>query len=449
VWSALALLGAIPVFVVYARPLHTAPNYDEEVYLATMRELRHGAAIGDVFLSQPPGFGWFLDAIGTVSGSLATVRALMIGVALLGCLAAWFIGRRAGGALGGAIAAATLALAPPWATNASRLEAEVPSTTLSVTALALVPRYPALAGAAFALAVSVKLLAISVAVPLVLLGRRRLVPLALGAAAATAVVLLTVASQLGEVWQQVVALHEAGRKNTAALAHNAPTAPFSENIHRVVHFLDLRTPFAALALTALLLSLLLVLKRRPFDWELWTWPLAAAAVIAAQRPLLDHHMDVLAAAWAIPVGATLARAVTSVHGKARVGAVAAFSLTVVAGLGQEWKHLPPTRESPDVVAAVARLRTLVPAGSLVATDHQIVPYLAGDRQPPDLVDVSQVRIQSAELTLAALLQESAGARAFVVGRALSGNATLLAALGRRYRTRIDIGSVTIFANPRR
>jgi hypothetical protein len=300
-WSALAVLGAIPVFAVYARPLHTAPNYDEEVYLATMRELRHGTAIGDVFLSQPPGFGWFLDAIGTVSGSLATVRALMIGVALLGCLAAWFIGRRNGGALGGAIAAATLALAPPWAANASRLEAEVPSTTLAVTALALVSRYPALAGAAFALAVSVKLLAISVAVPLVLLGRRRLVPLALGAAAATAVILLTVASHLGEAWHRAVAFHLTARKTTAALAHNASPTPFSQNIHRVVHFLDLRTPFAALALTALLLSLILLLQRRPFDWELWTWPLAAA-VMAAQRPLLDHHMDVLVAAWAVPVG---------------------------------------------------------------------------------------------------------------------------------------------------
>ena len=101
------------------------------------------------------------------------------------------------------------------------------------------------------------------------------------------------------------------------------------------------------------------------------------------------------------------------------------------------------------VAAVARLRTLVPAGSLVATDHQIVPYLAGDRQPPELVDVSNVRIQSGELTIAELLQASAGARAFVVGRGLTSNAALFVALGLRYRTRIEIGSVTVFANPRR
>src|SRR5438034_1990402 len=108
--AALAALAAVPVVVAYARPLHTAPNYDEEVYLATMRELRHGHAIGDVFLSQPPGFGWFLDAVGVVATSLESVRAVMIVIALLGCLAAWFIGRRAGGSLGGAIAAGTLAI---------------------------------------------------------------------------------------------------------------------------------------------------------------------------------------------------------------------------------------------------------------------------------------------------------------------------------------------------
>jgi hypothetical protein len=436
---ALAAAGVVAAVVVYARPLRTAPNYDEEVYLATLRELRHGVAIGDVFLSQPPGFGWFLDAVGTAAGTLEEVRGVMIATALLGCVAAWFIGRRAGGPLGGAIAAATLAVAPPWVVNASRIEAEVPSTTLAIAALALAQRFPLLAGAAFALAVSVKLLAVTVLVPIVLVARHGLRRLAVGATAAFAAVALSVAPRVREVWHQAILFHVDGRKTGAGIA---------DNLHRVVHFFDLRTPFAALGAAALVVALILVRQRVAFEWALWTWPLTASAALVLQRPLFDHHMDVLAAAWAIPIGGTLAAGAGRTRGNARLAAAAAIGLAVAAGLAQQWRHNVAVRPSPDVAAAVRRLRALVPAGSLVATDHQIVPYLAGYREPPKLVDLSNVRLRSGELSRARLLADSADAKAFVVGRGLAGDRGLLAALGRRYAERVVVGSITIFAVPR-
>jgi hypothetical protein len=401
-----------------------------------MRELRGGHAIGDVFLSQPPGFGWFLDGVGLVATSLESVRVVMMVVALLGCVAAWFIGRRAAGPVGGAIAAGTLAIAPAWAVNSSRLEAEVPSTTLAVAALALAPRYPILAGAACALAVSVKLLALSALVPLALLARRDLPKVALGATIASALVVLSVVTHLGQVWHQSVEFHLKGRKTAS---------PLSDNVHRVAHFFDLRTPFAALAAVAILAGIVLLARRARAEWALWIWPVAASAALVAQRPLLDHHLDVLAAAWAIPIGATLAAGAAQLRGTTRRVAVAGVGLAVAAGLAQQWKHNPAVPPKADIDAAVTRLESLAPPGSLVATDHQIVAYRAGFSEPTQLVDLSYVRMESGELTQARLLEESSAASAFVVGRALRDDDGLLAALSRRYPRRIVIGSITIFA----
>ena len=439
-WVLVAVVSAVPVVVVYARALHSPPNYDEAVYLATLRELHHGVAIGVVFLSQPPGFGWLLAAIGAVTGSLVTVRWIMIGLTLCGGLAAWFLGRRAGGTLGGAVAFATLAIAPPWSVLATRLEAEVPSTTLAIVALSLAEPFPILAGASFALAVSMKLLALSAAVPLVLLARRRLLPLAAGALAATAVVVLSVAPHFGRVWSQSVGFHLSGR--------STPAPSFGDNVHRVVTFINLHQPFGLLVTASVVVAAADAIRRRPVPWELWTWPPAAAIFLAVQHPLIDHHMQLLGAAWAVPAGVTLAGAIARAERTGRMVAIGAMTALLAGGLYQQWGELAPQGSSPDVAAAVARLQHLVPPGSVVATDDQIVVYDAGYREPPDLVDLSQVRIQSGNLTIPRLLRESANARAFVVGRSLATNGVVLAALARRYQRRIEVGSITIFADRR-
>jgi hypothetical protein len=440
-WTVAAVVALLPAIVVYARPIRTAPNYDEEVYLATMRELHHGVAIGPVFLSQPPGFGWLLDAIGWTTASISDVRAVMIGFSLFACVAAWTLGRRVGGPLGGAIAAGTLAIAPPWPAMATRLEAEVPSTYLAVCALALAEPFPLAAGAAFALAVSIKLYAASAAVPLVLLARRRLGSLALGAAIATAAVALSVVTHLGDVWNDAFLFHLKGR---------GEAGPISDNVHRVVHFFDLRTPFSVVAAVAIGAAIVAVALRRPWPitWALWTWPPAAALALIGERPIFDHSLELLAAAWALPIGVTLAAATANTTGRARLAVGAATVITVTGALVQQWSHLGPVRPKPDVRAAVHRLRAFYPPGTLVASDHQIFPYLAHDREPPQLVDISAVRIASGNLTTAALLRDSRDAKAFVVGRALSDDQPVLAALARRYRQKIVIGTITIFADPR-
>jgi hypothetical protein len=440
-WTIAALVALVPAIVVYARPIRTAPNYDEEVYLATMRELHHGIAIGPVFLSQPPGWGWLLEAIGATTSSVTDVRSVMIGFSLFACVAAWVLGRRVGGPLGGAIAAGTLAIAPPWPAMATRLEAEVPSTSLAVCALALAEPFPLAAGATFAFAVSIKLYAVSAIVPLLLITRRRIRAFSLGAGLAAAVVVASVATHIGDVWRDAFVFH---------LREQAHTGPVTGNIHRVVHFFDLRTPFSVVAAVAIGTAIVAVLLRThwPVTWALWTWPPAAALVLIAERPIFDHSMEILAAAWALPIGVTLAAATGRTTGWMRFAVGTATVVTITGALVQQWTHLAPVPPNPDVRAAVHRLRALYPAETLVAADHQIVPYLAGDREPPRLVDLSAARVEDSGLSTGELLREADGAKAFVVGRALADDPPVLAALERRYRRRIVLGSITIYADPR-
>jgi hypothetical protein len=439
-WTVAALVTLVPAAFVYARPIRTAPNYDEEVYLATMRELHHGLAIGPVFLSQPPGFGWLLDAIGATTSSLPDVRAVMIGFSLFGCVAAWTLGRRIAGPLGGAISAGALLIAPSWVAMSTRLEAEVPSTSLAVCALALAEPFPLAAGATFALAVSMKLYAVSAIVPLVLIARRRLGALALGCVLGALAVVLSVTPHLADVWHDAFLFH---------LHERGQAGPVDQNVHRVVHFFDTRTPFAVVAAVAIGTAIVALLRRGqwPVVWALWTWPPAAALVLIVERPIFDHSLEILAAAWALPIGVTLAAATANTRGRARLAVGAATVVTVAGALVQQWSHLGPVAPNPDVQAAVQRLRALYPPGTLVASDHQIVPYLAGDREPPRLVDLSAARLAGG-LPRPLLLRDARGAKAFVVGRALADDAPVLAALERRYRLRIVLSSITIYADPR-
>jgi hypothetical protein len=81
------------------RPIHSAVNYDEAVYLAALDALRHGQALGsDVFAAQFPGFYDLLRGLSFVTGiGVASVRAGFVAVTLLGTVGGWLVGRRYGG----------------------------------------------------------------------------------------------------------------------------------------------------------------------------------------------------------------------------------------------------------------------------------------------------------------------------------------------------------------
>lgn len=403
----------------YATGIHRALNFDEGNYLASLDALRHGQRLGaDVFLDQPPGWYVLLQLAGAMFGNTATgVRAALLCIALLGLVAAWACGRAIAGPAAGLAAAALLAIAPPFPALAASVESDPPSTVLALGAVALAlwayrgrtrPALAFAAGLVLALALSVKLFAV-VAVPVVGLlalrrGRGALWAVA-GAAVVPLAILVAYRNVLGDVWTGVVGAHVNARGGQAVLGPS--------NLHRVVATPDPRTAFGVLALCGLVAA---VLFRQRATWPLWLLVAGAVAFTLAMKPLLDHHLVLLAATLAVAAGTSLG----AVLGRWPRAAVPVAALALAGGFVQQERALarndvPETRE---VTWAVARVRALTRPDERIVSDVPSVAYLAGRRMPGQLIDTSIARIQDEYLAprdVVRLIRDS-GVRVVVVGR---------------------------------
>ncbi len=398
----------------FAQELHGRTSYDEGVYLASLDALRHGQHLGeDVFASQPPGFYAVLRLVGLFAGrSIEGIRIGMLVIALVGVAAAYALGRELAGRAGGFAAAALVIAAPPYAADAARVEADTPSIALALVALALAARWfrrrgiwgPAAAGAVAAAAVSVKLLALPVVVPLAVLawqrrlGARGAAAAALGAVAVAAVFALVYAHVLPDLWRDAVTFHRHARSIVVGKSAGA----------RIVDYFALRTPTTWAAAAGVFAAIAL---RRQL--ALWTWVAAALAFLLLQVPLLDHHFVLLAATLATAAGASLG----SVRGRFGMTAIAAACVVAVAGWVQDYRQIDRSTqpEPSEIRQAAAIVWTLTRPGELVASDLPIVPYLADRREPGALVDTSSaVRFASGSLTPREV--QNARARVYVAGR---------------------------------
>jgi hypothetical protein len=408
--------------VLFGRGLHEASSYDEGVYLASVDALHHGQKLGsEVFASQPPGFYLLLQAEAAPAGrSVPGRRAGMLVLSLAGLLAAYTLVRAFAGAAGGVAAAGVLATAPAYATESIRVAADTPSVALALAALALAAwargrsiALAALAGAVFAAALSVKLLVLPAVVPLGLILRRSkpLGAAALGALLVGGALALVFAASLGAIWHDAVSFH----RSTHTLAGG--------NTHRVIHFFDLKTPFTWIVAAGVFAA---AVRRRPIALLLFVT--AVIAFLLVQRPLLDHHFVLLAAAGAIAATASL-----PVN---RQIVATALALAVGAGWVQQWRQIGrnDAPEPATVLAATRALRERTAPAEFVGGDLPIVAFLADRRLPGELVDTSAVRFASGSLTDAKVLAtlEHANVRTVVVGREFNARPHLLARLG-RYR----------------
>ena len=225
--------------MLFARNLDTASNSDEGVYLASLDALRHGERLGsEVFASQPPAFYLVLRVVGVFAGhSLEAARIGFLLVALVGCAGAYALGRALGGIAAGVAAAGLIAILPPFASEAMRVDADVPAVSITLVALALVawattrrdaPRWlAALGGAVLVFAILVKLDAVIAIVPFATLllfahgPRRRLAAYAAaGGAVVAAAFLIVYAGVLGDLWESVVTFHRDARS-----VPHAPVVP--------------------------------------------------------------------------------------------------------------------------------------------------------------------------------------------------------------------------------
>jgi 4-amino-4-deoxy-L-arabinose transferase-like glycosyltransferase len=409
---ALAALLGVAAFL-FSLGLDDRTNYDEGVYLASLDALRHGQELGrDVFASQPPGFYVLLRLVGLFAGrSVEGIRIGMLVIALVGVAAAYVIGRELGGRLAGAAAAALVIAAPPYAAEAPHVEADMPAIALALVSLAIAAHSfrrnalwgPAAAGAFAAAAISVKLLALPVIVPLVVLGVRRRIgrrataAVIAGALAVALALVITYAGALSELWHQAVGFHWGARSIGGGESSG----------RRIVDYFSLRTPTTWAALAAVCAALLL---RRQLG--LWAWVAAAIVFLLLQKPLLDHHFVLLAAALGTAAGASLA----SGRGRLGLALLGVAAVTAVAGWVQDYRQIHrSTQPEPAEIRDAARVvHGMTRPGALVASDLPIVPYLADRREPGNLVDTSAVRFASGSLTPQEVRR--ARARVYVAGR---------------------------------
>jgi 4-amino-4-deoxy-L-arabinose transferase-like glycosyltransferase len=447
--AGLALIVAAAA-AVYTRSLHTATNYDEGNYLASLDALRHGQHLGsDVFLDQPPGWYLLLQGLAIPFGNTVTgIRTGMLAIALLGLVAAWAAARALGGPAAGLTAAAVLAIAPPYPTLAATVESDPPATVLGLTAIVLAlyarrrPWLWAAAGAMLALAMSVKLFAVAAVLPVgaLALARRRVSAVVLELAGFAAVVLAFVIGYrhvLHEVWRGVFGAHLDAR------AGHQPGA--ESNLSRVLREPDLHTPFGWLALAGIALSLFWLWRRRPLGlWPLWLFTLGAALFTLTMKPLLDHHLVLLATALAVPAGAAIGMTLARLPRWAWALPVAFW----VAGLYQEHRRLArndvPERPSYRWAARVVE-RSSRP-DQLVVSDIPSIPYLAHRREPGQLIDTSIARIVNEYLSPAGVLREidRAHPALVVVGRNFRSKPAIVRGIAERYPRRLTRGEVTIY-----
>jgi hypothetical protein len=399
--------------IVFVAPLHSATNYDEGNYLAALTDLQHGFALGkDVYADQPPGWYMLLRLLAWLFGNSVTgVRTGLVVVALLGVVAAWACARP-WGPLPAFGAAALLVVAPPYPSQAFQVEADTPAAVLALVALALgvwafrrgSRGLATAAGAVLLCAISVKLSAATVVLPFAALAlwRRRLTGwLLLGAVAIAGIEALAFRHELRQIARGAIGQH------TSALGSSRYSR--STNVHRLLDFLNWHTPFAWLVLAGVVAAAVLVWRRDPAVKRLgtlWLFVPGAAAFILAMKPLLGHHLVILAVGIAVPAGATLGLAASRLRLGPAVALAAAALVFVTAGLVQQHRQLSGTEPEPQWIHVAADwLRAETPPNAVVATDIPIVAYYAHRRLIPDFVDTSFTRLGVGELTPATVFAQ--------------------------------------------
>jgi 4-amino-4-deoxy-L-arabinose transferase-like glycosyltransferase len=398
-------------------------DYDEGVYWESLRSMSAGHPLfSSVYSSQPPAFLPLLAPFFALGHSIAGARLGVLLFFAVALAATWVVARTLFGPVAGLVGVVLVAVDPLMLRQSLALQADGPATALGVLAVAgacLAVRRRgsaaavlcALAGAALALGVLVKLLAVALAVPAILvlivpLGgqpwpgvQRVLVRLGWalwGAVLAGAVVLLPFAGRMRLVWSQAVGGHIAARSlHEGGLTHDMAVALARES------------PFY-LAGAA---GLALLLWRAPrIGIVLAAWGAAAAALAVVQHPLWPHHLVV-----ASPLVAIAAAGAASVvlRSRRRIGAAAGALLAVgVAGLATGILALQSPATADTVRAAVAVLQRATRPGDLLLTDDQWAVAAAGRDTPPELVDTSFVRLDSEGIDAAAI--EAIASRAGVV-----------------------------------
>jgi hypothetical protein len=437
--AALIAVLALQAFLL-ARLLHTATNYDEDVYLAAVDALRHGQSLGsDVFAAQFPGFYDLLRLVSYVTGlTVAGIRSGMIVVALAGTVGAWLVGRRYGGPIGGILTAGLLVIAPPLDLFDWQVLADPPALSFTVLSLGLatLPGTAAAlaAGAIFGAAFSVKLTALTAAPAVLWLLRRRLVPASAAFFVFVAVVLVAHAGALGDLWSSGVTYHRKAGSTPEVIPH-----PHRQIFDQIPH----TTPFVLLAIAAVVAGIVFFALRRPLGvWPIWSWVALSLVFLFVYKPLHYNHLILFPFTLAVASGATIGAALQRLPR----AVTAVVALAIAAGCVQQLHRVDAAKipEPASNVAASRALARLTPTGTLTVDDRPIVSFLAHRRVVGQLVDLAYLRWETGSLTDAKVIRDLKPAGAVVVSRSLRTRPAVMTYVRAHFTQRYDAGGVQIW-----
>jgi len=246
---------------------------------------------------------------------------------------------------------------------------------------------------------------------------------------------------LHQVWQGVFGAH--------LNARGGEQAGGESNLSRVVHLPDLHTPFGVLAWAGMVLAVVWLVRRRPLGlWPLWLFTAGAALFTLEMKPLLDHHLVLLATALAVPVGAAIGLTLQRLQRFAPLLLVPALA----AGFFQEHRRLArndvPERASYQWAAKIVAANST--PQQLVVSDIPSVPYLAHRREPGQLIDTSIARIIDEYLKPKDVLRliDQSHAPLVVVGRNFRSKPQIVRGIAQRYPRKLRDGDVTIYLRAR-
>lgn len=455
----LAALGA----AAFAPALKSKLAMGEGVYLGSLQALHAGAHLGtDVFASQAPGFYLLLQSVGAAVGrSEHSVRLAMLAVAIVGVGAAYWVGRRISGRVGGVLTAAFFISVPPIAQEAPLVHADLPAAVLSLVAIACaleaqhsrrsVP-LATLSGIFLAAAISVKFDAVFVAVPALaalaeLRSRRVWMGLVGGMGAVTALVLGVYIQSLDAIWNQAVLWHF--RIERAAIAiPDAPTS-YRGNAARVVDTLTsggrVLDPLPWLVGAGVAVRIRRWTRtNRDIRLFLWLWVLLLGCFMVVHRPLWPHNVVLLSVALVVATGVELADAFRE---KGRKTALAAAVVLVASAilLVLAYRSDVPA-QLPRVSWAAQALRAHTPPGAYVVSDLPAATVLANRRTLPPLADTSATRIDGGMLDPSLVIQliKKPEVDAVVIGNVFQNYPAIVRAVQTRFHHRLATEGASVY-----
>jgi 4-amino-4-deoxy-L-arabinose transferase-like glycosyltransferase len=412
------LAGGLSVAVLtWVATLRAGLDYDEGVYSQTLRLVAAGKPlVSDVFTSQPPLWP-YLALPGWLAGGVTGTRLWIMVWALLGLLAVYRIARIYTTPTLAGVITVLVAASPAYTATAAAIEADLPALTLAMCALAVamrpsgslhsLPRLLAI-GLLFGLALMVKLLVAPMVVVLIVAVLIR----STGRAAAVrdlsvlflsaAVVVIAVGAAFwnhGDLWEQAVGFHVASQTFAEGLRNNLSTA--------------LNAPgTCAFLLLGAYAAVEIVRRHDPERLLLVAWFAATGVFLLVHVPLFTHHLVLAVPPAALLIVLELDKVISG-----RRLEVALVGLIVVSVVGS----VIATLDKPGLATAknnpvVAELRRL-PTNAVLVTDDQALVTAADRSVAGPLVDTSEIRISSGDLTPAEVCTQIAKADAVLLTHA--------------------------------